>query len=214
MGGSDTSYYAYTKKQRLERFWARVHKLASGCWEWMGCRDKAGYGQVRFAGKARRAHRVAWFLTKGPIPKGLCVLHKCDNPPCVNPEHLWLGTRPENSHDMTLKGRQAVGDRNAARLYPERRPRGDRHGLHLHPECAAKGERNGTAKLTEAAVLTIRRRYAKEDVSTYSLAVEFGMSRTAIDFIVRGETWKHVGGPVTKGRTKCRTEKEVQTHVV
>ena len=89
-----------------ERFWAKVDKDGD-CWTWMARRQpRGGYGQFQLDGRTRSAHRVAWTLTNGPIPDGLCVLHRCDNPPCVNPEHLWLGTKAENNQDMTEKGRR------------------------------------------------------------------------------------------------------------
>ena len=85
------------------------------CIEWNGKKDSDGYGRVQYRGpgseqfKSKQwfAHRVAWTLTNGPIPKGLCVLHKCDNPPCVNPDHLWLGTKGANMQDKIQKGRGA-----------------------------------------------------------------------------------------------------------
>jgi hypothetical protein len=87
-----------------ERFWARVEKLSTGCWEWSGFRNLArgGYGYV----EGRRAHRVAWELANGPIPEGLHVCHRCDNPPCCNPSHLWLGTDLDNARDKIAKRRQ------------------------------------------------------------------------------------------------------------
>lgn len=84
------------------------------CWPWMGRRLPNGYGELSASGKGGkhlRAHRVAWELKHGPIPEGLCVLHKCDNRPCCNPAHLFLGTRTDNSDDKVKKGRQARGQR-------------------------------------------------------------------------------------------------------
>lgn len=90
-----------------ERFWAKVQK-GPGCWTWTGCRDDHGYGMFRPYGRkasARRAHRVAWELTHGPIPAGMFACHKCDNPQCVRPAHLFLGTPADNAHDRDKKGR-------------------------------------------------------------------------------------------------------------
>jgi hypothetical protein len=87
-----------------------------GCWEWMGCRVHNGYGQVRIGGKNMLAHRAMYEKEHGPIPDGLWVLHKCDNRPCINPDHLFLGTRQDNVNDMLQKGRMP-------RLDGERAPR-------------------------------------------------------------------------------------------
>ena len=81
--------------------------MSGDCWEFQGCRTDFGHGQISADRKniRLRAHRVAWEIWKGPIPEGLCVLHKCDNPPCCNPEHLFLGTKKDNTRDMISKGR-------------------------------------------------------------------------------------------------------------
>jgi hypothetical protein len=85
------------------------------CWEWKGGKDKDGYGQMQIStgNKLTKAHRVSWMVYKGDIPKGIKVCHKCDNPPCCNPDHLFLGTTKDNSADMTLKGRSTRGSKNA-----------------------------------------------------------------------------------------------------
>lgn len=87
-------------------FWDRKVISPNGCWEWVGSKRDYGYGQVYFKGKpARKAHRVAWELTHGPIPEGLDVLHDCDNPSCINPSHLHLGTHQQNMDEMVVRGR-------------------------------------------------------------------------------------------------------------
>ena len=96
-----------------QRFWSYVDKrLPDECWEWNGGRAPTGYGTFGVAsGKARRAHRVAWELIHGAAPGELCVLHRCDNPPCVNPAHLFLGTQLDNARDKMRKKRYRNGGR-------------------------------------------------------------------------------------------------------
>lgn len=94
----------FTKKQ-LGRFWRKVN--ASGpdeCWEWRGAK-RAGYGRLESGSVQWQAHRLSWTIRHGPAPKGLYVCHHCDNPGCVNPDHLFLGTAKDNHDDMLRKGR-------------------------------------------------------------------------------------------------------------
>ena len=110
-------------KPLRERMEKHIDRKPSGCWEWTGVRSHLGYGKVRSGGRAPKcgilllAHRAMWELTCGPIPDGLCVLHKCDNPPCVNPAHLRLGTKAENSREAIERGLMPRGiDRWNAKL--------------------------------------------------------------------------------------------------
>lgn len=94
-----------TRPTLFERFLEKFDFSPSGCWEWKAGLHTAGYGAISVSGKKEGAHRVAYELFVGPIGEGLCVLHTCDNPPCVNPEHLFLGTLVENNRDRDAKGR-------------------------------------------------------------------------------------------------------------
>lgn len=94
-------------KERIKKFWAKAKKTAS-CWLWRRANNGIGYGVVRWGHPMRLAHRIAWEIKNGPIPKGMCVLHRCDNPSCVNPKHLYLGTHADNMRDIALRERNST----------------------------------------------------------------------------------------------------------
>jgi hypothetical protein len=94
-----------------DHFWSKVDTTSDGCWEWQAGRMWQGYGHYYLSGKTYRAHRFAWTLENGPIPAGMCVMHLCDNPPCVRPSHLRLGSIRDNNKDMSNKGRYGYGRR-------------------------------------------------------------------------------------------------------
>src|SRR6266481_5793603 len=162
------------KGTRRERWEFYVPNRPVGkCWEWQGHRNELGYGQMRTGkGPLERAHRLAWEFLNGPIPLGIQVLHHCDNPPCVNPAHLWLGTPMDNMRDMTAKGRR------------RRRP-GDLR------KTIPRGENAGRAQLTADKVRTIRERYAAGETQP-ALGREYGVCSQQIGQIVLRRSWAHI----------------------
>lgn len=175
-----------------EKFWAKVARRGSGeCWEWQGARDEHGYGHVHRRPRYISAHRLSWELTTGSIPDGLFVCHRCDNPRCVNPQHLFLGSHAENVADMVAKGRSARGDRNGMRRHPDRRPRGVAHGLHIHPESIQRGSDHHHAKLNEEDVRAIRARVAGGEPQR-SVARDYGVVETVVSRVVHRKSWRHV----------------------
>lgn len=172
----------------------------TGCRLWLGGHTKAGYGRVGLGrrGVSRYAHQAAYELAHGPIPPRLCVLHHCDQPCCIEPSHLFLGTQADNSRDMVAKGRNfhvthpervARGDRTGARKHPELMPRGERHGWHLHPELVPRGEQNGNSKLTADSVREIRRLAAAGE-NNVSIARQFNITREQTWNLVTRRQWK------------------------
>lgn len=104
-------------KTTNERFWEKVNKSGE-CWTWTACtHHQWGYGHFRAGGKLVTAHRYSWELHNGPIPPGMRVCHRCDNPPCVRPAHLFLGTDADNAHDMIAKGRHYRGEHNSLKTH-------------------------------------------------------------------------------------------------
>lgn len=179
----------------------------TSCWTWQGGKHRRGYGHAHAMGRQWQAHRLAWTLFRGPIPAGSCVCHACDNPPCVNPSHLFLGSHGDNMQDAVVKGRMASGDHHGLRLHPERLARGDRNGTrqhpeqvargnshwaHLHPELRPRGERHGQAKLRVDQVAAIRAAYQTGRVLQRELAAQYGVTKATISLIVRGKNWREV----------------------
>jgi hypothetical protein len=171
------------------RFWSKVQvpQDRNQCWVWFGGSDQHGYGCLNTGlGKSMRAHRYSWVLHFGEIPDGLWVLHHCDNPSCVNPAHLWLGTQTDNMQDMAKKGR------GGHITHPERVSRGANNGRCTHPERYPIGSRCSHAKLTEESVEEIKARYGLGSVTIRQLAAEFEVSFSAVQQLLAGRSWKHV----------------------
>jgi hypothetical protein len=161
-----------------DRFWSYVKK-SDGCWLWTAHGSGRGYGRFRIHAKYHVASRVSWQLHYGAIPDGLLVCHHCDNPTCVRPDHLFLGTNKDNIADCLAKGRRLA-------------PKGSDHWMQHHPERIARGIRSGSAKLDDAKVQYIRTLYAKGGVSHAALGKRMGVSSSLIGLVVRKEIWAHV----------------------
>ncbi len=135
------------------------------CWIWMGSVNKKGYGRLKADGKMQYAHRFSYSIYVGEIPKYMLVCHNCDNPPCVNPNHLFLGSDIDNVNDMIKKRR----DRKAI------------------------GRNVWTTKLTKKQVLKIKQKYIPYKYSTYKLAKEYNVSQSTIsDIVIRNASWKYL----------------------
>ena len=145
-----------------DRFWSKVLKT-SNCWEWIGTIHKRGYGHFKVGRDNNlKAHRVSYIIGKGSIPTGLYVLHHCDNPKCVRPSHLFIGTQRDNIQDAVSKSR-------------------------MH-----QGEKNHTAKITVKDVKEIRLKYIPYKCGCKKLGREYGLAERTVHQIVKGQIWKHV----------------------
>jgi hypothetical protein len=168
-----------TDEELKVRFWAKVRKCSGdGCWPWTGGKisSKRPYGVLQFnrrapgerrgvylIRKSYKAHRISWQIHFGPIPDGLFVCHKCDNPPCVRPDHLFLGTALENRHDAMKKGR-LTGPTNSF----------------------------GGARLTENQVREIRQLAADHAMTYKQLCAKYGVTQPTIWEIIKRHSWRHV----------------------
>lgn len=163
-GASEVEVPVTKIAKRSKQFWDKVdldHKYA--CWEWIGGKCFGGYGQFRFQASGNTAHRFSWFIHFGVIPKGLCVLHRCDNRSCVNPFHLYIGSHKENTQDAIRRKRALIG------------------------------EKNGSSKLTEKEVLQIRQEYDEMTIKNQSaLARKYSVSNSTIHAVIKRTQWKHI----------------------
>ena len=147
-------------------FWDRVHSQLSlndnGCHIFSGHKDECGYGRIYKDGKYVRIHRAKWELYNGEIPDGMCICHKCDNPACVNINHLFIGTHAENMKDRANKGRYN-----------------------------AVGSKNTSAKLKEEDIPIIKSRIRNGE-TCYAIARDYGVTGETILHIKHGRNWQHV----------------------
>jgi len=167
-GVRHTSDTSKTAERGIERIMNRVEKQENGCWLFTGHHDRGGYGMMQFKGKMQLTHRLVWMLTHNmtSLPRDLHVCHACDNPPCVNPAHLFLGTHRDNMQDMVNKGRKTYK--------------------------AVLGEEVSSHKLTSDDVRAIRARYQAGSITYRRLADEYRVSQGTIADAVTRKTWQHI----------------------
>ena len=151
-----------TPEERLRFYGWTVTE--EGCWEWGGYRFPRGYGRVPMSNTTVGAHVIAYEVWVGPIPDGLIIRHKCDNPPCINPEHLEPGTHQDNSDDKIKRQRQN----------------------------SVTGEAHYAAKLTADSVRKIRNEWAEGNATQFDLAQKYGTTNKNIHLIVQRKTWRHI----------------------
>jgi len=184
-------YPVRTWDEFVEHFRARLRKSSrkwngTCCLEWTGAIGKHGYGNLRYDHDGTRwhkPHRLTWIIKHGSIPEGMSVLHHCDNKPCANEEHLFLGTAKDNHDDMRSKQREANPPRYVGSQHPE-------------------------SKLNEDQVASIKQARAR-GIHVKVLAKKYGVTHTRISQISRGKGWAHVSGPITKSASKQLNEQQV-----
>jgi len=177
-----------------QKFWSLVEiKSEDECWPWKGLRFSRGYGRFCVNGRVESSNRTALVLSGVDIPERMMACHSCDNPPCCNPKHLWLGTGAENAADCKRKGRTGkTGDNHPLRRHPELRKFGDKHHFRINPELIPKGEQCGSHKLKENEVIKIRNLISTGANSYNSIAAMFNVTPSNIRAIVVRKTWKHL----------------------
>ena len=159
-----------------ERFWPKVLKGAEKeCWLWQANKNNMGYGMIQSLEYGRKilAHRASFIIKNGPIKDDICVLHRCDTPSCVNPNHLFLGTKLENNKDRDAKGRTRYGHNP------------------LYPPPIFRGEDANSSKLTNTKVLEMRDLMSR-GATTREMVVRYGIERSTVKRIRNRRTWKHI----------------------
>ena len=192
-----------------ERFWDKVEKSTNsdGCWIWQSAKTRRGYGRFWYKRRYIVATHAALLFGKNVIvPNNMMVCHHCDNPECVNPDHLFIGTHYDNMQDCKRKGRTALGDKNVARKHPESRVRGDDHWTRKFPERRLTGDRNPSridpsimprgsnhykSQFTEKQVMWIYETLDSGNKTQSELAKLFNVSLCTINSIYKGRNWKH-----------------------
>lgn len=163
------------------RFWKRVDKSGpipshcsylGNCWPFLGATLRGGYARFYDGEKGRKAHRWSYQHHYGPIPDGMLVCHRCDNPPCVRPDHLFLGTNGDNMADKKAKGRNCYGDANGSRKFLDRRPR---------------GESSPVARLSDAQAIEIFRTYHAGGVTQRALAEAYNISPQTVSLVATAQ---------------------------
>jgi hypothetical protein len=173
-----------TTRDPLERYWEKVDRRGPGdCWEWTAARFDNGYGAFRLGDKQKKAHRFGYEALVGPIPEGQYVLHRCDNPPCCNPAHWFLGTHKDNAEDRQAKGRGATGERNGGRV---------------------------VARFTAVQVREIRLAAQGGEIHD-SIAARYDTDQGTVSSIVRRDCWAHtdLDIPARRGRSGIKVTKEM-----
>jgi len=172
----------------MDRFWSKVEVAGvDECWEWQASTCD-GYGKFSVGrGQWDRAHRVSWRLNVGHIPDDKCVLHTCDNRKCVNPKHLYLGTKKNNAEDREARdrGNHATGENNGKLTCPG----------------SGSGEDNGRAKLNESDVSDLLHSYFVHGVKKADLARQYNLSKTNVARIISGKLWPNVVGRVSQSQS-------------
>lgn len=176
----------------LARFKNAIPEVAiNECWEWGMSKNSRGYGVFYIGNVQFLSHRVSFKIHNGDAPSSLLVCHTCDNPPCVNPEHLFLGTVRDNSLDCTKKGRNVESLKKATAAVIRSWANGRIHPFKANPESIPRGECCPSSKLTNGDVIRMRDLFSSGK-SMRLLAKIFGVSYENVHYIVKRKTWRHI----------------------